>query len=164
MALSNKAVALVLMAISLIAASVSIGWLSLNSLVGEERAGAGMTWEGFGLRLELDVALEERTLIIEMAVKNLASEPVALVFRTSQMWDTEVRDAEGHVLWRWSADKVFLQAVQYRELAPGEDMTFQAKWEAPGNGRYEVVGYFLGHIGDLSGPRPPPLVHHVEIS
>ena len=157
--MGQKGLLLAIMAISLVAASTWVGWRMLNG-----GSGGGASWEGHGLRFELNVGLEGRLLIVDMTVENVASEPITLVFRTSQIWDVEVKDSGGHVLWRWSSDKVFLQAIQYRELAPGEEMTFQTEWEAPGPGHYVVVGYFMGHIGDLHGLRPPPLSFHVDIS
>jgi len=122
-----------------------------------------MSWEGHGLRLELDVALKGRALVMRMTLENVAPGPIPLAFSTSKTWDAEVRDEEGRVLWRWSAGKLFLQVVRYLELSPGEAITFRAEWEAPKPGRYTVVGYFVGHVGDLSGPTPPPLALEVEI-
>jgi len=161
--MEHKALLLATTAVFLAVSSAWLSWCVLNSPLSPGEVMESASWEGYGLRFELSVGLEEKKLVVRMAVENVASEPITLAFRTSQMWDVEVRDGGGRVLWRWSAGKAFLQVIQYRELAPGEEMAFQAGWEAPGPGHYTVVGYFLGHLGDLSGPRPPPLTYHVEI-
>ena len=116
-----------------------------------------------GLRLELRVRLSGRALVIEMSVENQRDEPVALWSRTSQMWDAEVSDGQGHLLWRWSADKLFLQAITTCTLRPGERMGFRAEWEAPGPGRYVVTGYLLAHVGSLDGPIVEPVGCTIEV-
>ncbi|HDJ25959.1 MAG TPA: hypothetical protein ENF34_01415 [Candidatus Bathyarchaeota archaeon] len=161
--MEHKALLLAITAVFLAVSSAWLSWCALNSPSGQEATMEGVSWESYGLRFELSVDLEEKELVVRMAVENVASEPITLAFRTSQVWDVEIRDSGGRVLWRWSAGKAFLQVVQYRKLAPGEEMAFQTEWEAPGPGHYTVVGYFLGHLGDLSGPRPPPLTCHVKI-
>ncbi|MEO8125898.1 MAG: BsuPI-related putative proteinase inhibitor [Bryobacteraceae bacterium] len=55
-----------------------------------------------GLRLQMDSAL-----------------PLTLAFRSSQEYDAVLRDAEGRVVWQWSAEQVFAQ-VEHQKSVNGE--------------------------------------------
>jgi hypothetical protein len=83
-------------------------------------------------------------LVLE--VRNAGGEPRRLEFPTARTHDFAVSDAGGRELWRWSAGRLFAQALAEIELAPGELRRFATAWDgrdaagAPAApGRYRAV-------------------------
>lgn len=62
-----------------------------------------------------------------LQVTNSRSQPVALEFSSGQSYDFEVRQGERE-LWRWSADRMFTQALRSETLGAGETLRYQAVW------------------------------------
>lgn len=67
-----------------------------------------------------------------------ASEPTTLYYRTSQRFDFMVADADGEQLWRWSADRAFLQVLGQEELEPGMEFAYQEVWRQVGSWESQV--------------------------
>jgi len=151
------------------AASLILGLVLLCLLIHSPHAGNPRhlaSREEHGLRFVLTV--EEATgdggwsLRIHLLVENVGEEAMAVWFRSGQAWDIVV-EADGQEIWRWSQGKMFTQVIWSRELRPGEEVSFEAEWEAPGPGKYRIRGYFLGHIGGLDGPSLEPLDILVQV-
>ena len=62
---------------------------------------------------------------LTVSVANRGAQPVTLTFRTAQRFDVRVRDAAGREVWRWSAERVFAQAIGEERLEPGG----QRRWD-----------------------------------
>jgi hypothetical protein len=76
-----------------------------------------------------------------LQVTNVSESPVRLEFTSGQTHDFAVRAGDREV-WRWSADRMFTQALHSRVVAPGETLTYTAAWR-PDRGRtgeHTVVG------------------------
>jgi hypothetical protein len=65
-----------------------------------------------------------------LQVTNATSGPVSLTFPSGQSYDFQVLDA-GRVVWTWSADRSFMQAVRMHTLAAGETTRYAEVWHAP---------------------------------
>lgn len=99
-----------------------------------------------------------------LTLRNDGDAPVRVQFGSGQRFDVVIR-RRGALIWRWSYDKAFTQAIQETTVRPGEALTFRAAWDqldlqgrrvTPGE--YEIVGVFLGMGADLSGRlETPPL-------
>lgn len=63
-----------------------------------------------------------------LAVTNSTQAPVALEFRSGQSYDFAVADDAGHEVWRWSAERMFTQALRTETLAPGQTLTWREVW------------------------------------
>lgn len=74
-----------------------------------------------------------------LTVVNGGDSPVELAFHDAGKADFAVFDGDSEV-WRWSAGRMFAQAIQQVELAPGEQITFEGKWADPDPGEYTAVG------------------------
>ena len=74
-------------------------------------------------------------MVLALRVTNPYDAPVEVTFPSGQTHDFSVRDAGGRVLWTWSADRGFIQAVQTRTLAAGETWAFEERWTAPPGAR-----------------------------
>jgi hypothetical protein len=77
-----------------------------------------------------------------LQVTNTTDSAVELVYPTGQSFDFVVSDSAGGEVWRWSADRMFTQAVREDELAPGETITHSVVWRAADQprGEYSVLG------------------------
>jgi hypothetical protein len=65
-----------------------------------------------------------------LQVTNASRQPVRLTFPTAQLFEFVVEDG-GQELWRWSAERMFAQALHELTLAGGETRTFEATWQPP---------------------------------
>lgn len=76
-----------------------------------------------------------------LQVTNVTEAPLALNFRSGQSYDFEVRDGE-RVVWRWSDDQMFTQALRRETLPPGESLRYTATWRPPATlrGEFDVAG------------------------
>ncbi|MFD1512079.1 BsuPI-related putative proteinase inhibitor [Halomarina rubra] len=68
-------------------------------------------------------------------VENTGEEAVELTFRDGGHADCAVFDGEEEV-WRWSAGRMFTQAIGHETLAPGDTSEFGFEWDAPAPGEY----------------------------
>jgi hypothetical protein len=63
-----------------------------------------------------------------------------LSFPSGKTHEIVVLDSAGSEVWRWSADRMFTQAVQTRLVAPRETVTYEERWVPPSRpGRYTAV-------------------------
>jgi hypothetical protein len=73
-----------------------------------------------------------------LQVTSTATEPVTLTFPSGQSADFMVLQGDRE-LWRWSADRMFTQAIRTETLAPGETRSYEAVWTRPAGVRGELV-------------------------
>jgi hypothetical protein len=79
-----------------------------------------------------------------LQVTNTSAGPVHLTFPSSQLFDFVVFQ-HGREVWRWSADRMFAQAIHEVTLAPGETRAFDAVWTGAGRrGELEVHAVMMG--------------------
>ena len=93
---------------------------------------------------------------MSLTVENTGSQPETLRFSSGQQYDFTVTQA-GSEIWRWSADRFFIQALTQFTLAPGAKRTFAESWAQKDNdGRQVKPGeYQVQSVLTLSGPRSP---------
>ncbi|MGH2403502.1 MAG: BsuPI-related putative proteinase inhibitor [bacterium] len=94
---------------------------------------------------------------VRLAVTNSASAAVPLTWYTGQHSDLFVRQ-RGALIWQWSHDKAFTQAVRESTMAAGERVFYGWMWyqtDLQGRqvepGAYEIWAEFKG--SQRSGPR-----------
>lgn len=82
-----------------------------------------------------------------LSVQNISAENARIPFSSGQKYDFEVWQG-ARLVWRWSGDRAFTQALTSSTLRPQETVTYQATWKTEGldgkpvpPGRYEVRGY-----------------------
>jgi hypothetical protein len=75
------------------------------------------------LRLEIKTDRQVYTagdpVAVSFLLLNTSTTPVRMTFNTGQTFDL-VLSRDGQAVWRWSADKLFTQAIQEKNLAPQE--------------------------------------------
>lgn len=86
----------------------------------------------------LQVAAFADSVSFALQVTNTGSAPVELEFPSGQTHDFVVSRG-GAELWRWSADRVFTQALRVDTLAPGETRAFRGSWRVPAGTAGELV-------------------------
>lgn len=88
-------------------------------------------------------------------VENTGTQPETLHFSSGQQYDFIVTMA-GTEVWRWSADRFFIQALTQFTLAPGAKRTFTETWFQKDNqGRQVKPGkYDIQAVLTTTGVRP----------
>lgn len=107
------------------------------------------------LNLRLDVPEgsidpnRQKPVNLRLTVRNTGRQAVTLPFQSSQRYELQVLQ-NGRVVWNWAHGQFFTQAIQRRELAPGEELVFSQAWNLRTNegpriepGRYTVRGALL---------------------
>jgi hypothetical protein len=97
----------------------------------------------------VNVRVDGDSVRFELHVTNVTREAVTLEFGSAQRYDFVVSDAEGRVLWQWSAERSFAQVVGREVLQPDESRRFEAAW-SPGALRGEYVA--TGRLTSLNYP------------
>jgi hypothetical protein len=72
-------------------------------------------------------------LTFRIGIKNDGFREATLNFSCSQMFDIEVTDGRGKLVWRWAYDKAFLQYLWQIELPSAESYAQEANWDLTGN-------------------------------
>lgn len=98
-----------------LAAAVAAGILGAAAPV---FAGNGASVD-LGIRADRSTYAAGEPLAFTVAVENRGTQHVVLTFRTAQRFDVRIQDASGREVWRWSADRMFAQAVGEERLEPG---------------------------------------------
>lgn len=76
--------------------------------------------------VEVDVLSDTVRLVLH--VTNPSDQPVQLEFSSGQRYDFAVRTAAGSDVWRWSADKSFIQSLQSQTIPAGGTVDFSEVW------------------------------------
>lgn len=93
-----------------------------------------------GLIPSLNVRVDGDSVHMTLHLTSALEAPVDLEFSSAQRSDFQVRRPGGEILWTWSADKLFAQALGTERLSPGETLTWSATWHGASPGRYEATG------------------------
>jgi hypothetical protein len=99
-----------------------VGCAPLGEPADDEWSSAGQ----IASSLEVGIATGEVRLVLH--VTNATDDAIDFTFPTSQRYDFVVTDAAGREVWRWSAERAFLQVVTEAQLEPGETWTMEATW------------------------------------
>ena len=114
----------------------------------EQGAGVSVLQDDLELTLEVErqAYAAGEPVRLTFTVENVGVETKTLRFSSGQHYDFVVASG-GQEVWRWSADKAFIQALTSLTLAPGEKKTFTETWRQADNegqqvpaGEYEVTG------------------------
>jgi hypothetical protein len=108
-----------------------------DTVAGQRQADSARTQM---LASSLDVNVSGGNVRLVFHVTNRSDRAVEITFPSGQRYDFAVLDSAGREVWRWSADRMFTQALQTQRLAPNETMSFDEQWNAGGRtGRHTAV-------------------------
>lgn len=79
----------------------------------------------------LDVRQQGYAVAFTFRITNNAKKRLELVFPSGQTHDLVVIDAAGEEVWRWSAERMFTQALQNRVLGANDTLTYKVTWTPP---------------------------------
>jgi hypothetical protein len=78
---------------------------------------------------------------LTLRVRNVGGAPVTLAFSSGQRYDFTIADATGRLVWRWGADRMFVQMLGAETLAPGGTLEYREDYGAGLEpGRYRATG------------------------
>jgi hypothetical protein len=77
---------------------------------------------------------------LALQVTNLANHTVEVNFPSGQTHEFVIVDSANAEVWRWSAGRMFTQALQNREVDANETLSFREQWDARGHhGKYSAI-------------------------
>ena len=86
------------------------------------------------------VAVSATGVKFALHVTNLAPHAVEVNFPNGQTHEFVVLDTLGREIWRWSAGRMFTQAVQNREIDANETLSYDEGWNPNGlHGKYTAL-------------------------
>ena len=92
------------------------------------------------LASSLDVAVD-KGVTFALHVTNTTDRKIELNFASGQTHDFAVLDASGREVWRWSAGRMFTQALQNRLVSSRATMTYEETWQPEdARGSFTAVG------------------------
>lgn len=112
--------------------------VSLSACAPREGAPVDESGQADELVATMEVEAGSGEVRLALHVTNVSAGPVELEFSTGQRFDFVVTRVNGEQLWRWSADRVFTQALGTETLAAGGTVRYTAEWPAPG-----VAGHYI---------------------
>ena len=97
-----------------------------------------------GLALDSAVykASDSPTLTARLSIRNSTADPVSLTFLTGQIYDLEIRDDQGNVVFVWSKGKVFPQLVTTVQIQDEKDYIVTVPLASLSPGKYVVQAWF----------------------
>ena len=87
-------------------------------------------------------------IVIRLRKKNILRVPLTLTYRTSQKVDFRIT-RDNRLIWQWSQDRVFTQAITTDRFQPGEQKTYRVVWDQRADsiitrpGLYRLTGWNL---------------------
>jgi hypothetical protein len=81
------------------------------------------------LATSLEVTVDDGVRL-SFNVMNASASKIEVEFPSGQTHELVVLDASGREVWRWSAARMFTQALQTKQLDAGETIAYADTWEA----------------------------------
>jgi intracellular proteinase inhibitor BsuPI len=82
-----------------------------------------------------------QAIAARLVLTNGGAQDATLEFRDGQRYDFAVTDGAGRILWRWSADKGFIDVIGVEVVPPQGELAYTESVPAPPEpGRYRLVG------------------------
>ncbi|MGH8707992.1 MAG: BsuPI-related putative proteinase inhibitor [Burkholderiales bacterium] len=96
------------------------------------------------------------SITFAVTIRNRSDAARTLTLPSSQTYDCIVYSGKDREVWRWSAGRMFTQAITELSLAPGESRSFTLTWNQTDRkgaplpaGDYRVVGLVPGRAPGL---------------
>ena len=92
-----------------------------------------------GLALMVSEESDARAMSFAIELTNTNNKLTEVRFANGRTHEFVVLDEQNREVWRWSAGRLFTQALQTRQLQKGEAIRYTAHWDTAAPGRYRVV-------------------------
>ena len=103
-----------------------------------------------GRQIEVSLATDKQSygsdepIALQLEITNRTGELATFEFSNGQRFDFVIQDEAGASVWRWSADKAFIQVLGEEQLAPGESLIYEERFEGSLQvGTYTVLGMLV---------------------
>lgn len=102
-----------------------------------------------GVEVTASAAEENGALLLTLTLSNNGKEPVTIRHNSGQKFDFKLFDKAGAVLYTWSADLMFTQALTETVIQPGDKAVFSAQIDAAQYAKLKgkiarIMGYVVG--------------------
>jgi hypothetical protein len=100
-----------------------------------------------GVSFAINATVADKILSTRLVLQNRTSQDLTLDFSSGQLYDLQIRDSRGEVIYTWSATRLFPQATQ-RRVIRGEEVWHESlpiETLRPGN--YSVEGRLVNSDG-----------------
>lgn len=98
------------------------------------------------LNTSVSVDAGKNEAVFKISLKNSSEAPVKVTFTSGQRYELVVTNANNVEVYRYSIDKLFIQAIEEMELAAGEEKNWEEVWNYNANdgtrlpaGEYKVT-------------------------
>ena len=81
-----------------------------------------------------------RPVRFQLRITNNSGREDELTFATGQRYDFWVASDTGDLMWRWSDDRVFTQAIETVAIAPMDTLTLTESWTPDFTGAFRAFG------------------------
>jgi len=98
-------------------------------------------WSDQGVTSHVMVDTASGDVRFAIEVLNDTRKRVELTFPDGRTHDFIVLDATGREVWRWSAGRLFTQAMRNRLLDSHDTAVFDERWSPPAPGQYTLVAH-----------------------
>jgi len=106
-----------------------------------------------------------RSMTFQIGVENSGTKTETLQFGSGQFFDIEVKDATGHLVWKYSFGGYFTALVWNLELAPGQSEVREYVWNLAGNDKDRLPsGPYKAKIYITNSPRDEGLSKVVSLT
>ncbi len=140
-----------------------LGTVACNSATSPDPLGR-MKEKPEGLNLAVSISQGPTSRTFRIGVENGGPGDATLNFSCGQFCDVEIKDGSGKLVWLWSQDKYFTQALWSLELAPNETFDQSVVWDLTGNdGGRLSPGIYVARFFITSYPRDEGLVYQTTI-
>ena len=92
-----------------------------------------------GLALTVSKGDDEHEMSFALELTNNKDKLTEVRFANGRTHEFIVLDEQNREVWRWSAGRLFTQALQTKQLQKGEAIRYTAHWDTAAPGKYRVV-------------------------
>lgn len=89
------------------------------------------------------LASSSPVLVARLSIRNTTADPAVLVFNSSQIYDLEIRDDNGNVVYQWSNGKAFSQVATTLVIQDEQDYIIMAPLVNLAAGAYTAESWFV---------------------
>jgi len=83
-----------------------------------------LTSQNIQVEVKPEATVKDKSIEMKITVKNDSKNDISIECTSSQRFDFQFLDAEKNILWTWSANKMFMQALGTIEIKAGETVEF----------------------------------------
>jgi hypothetical protein len=136
--MNRKHVAIMLTCAAVVYACAPRNRTAIAAETQQQPASIARTTDSSGLALTVSESDEPHAMSFELELIN-TGKLMELRFPNGRTHDFVVVDEQNREVWRWSAERLFTQSLQTKQLKKGDAVRYHAQWNEAIPGRYRVI-------------------------